>query len=321
MIPATTDFLAYLRDIRNVSPHTLRSYEADLKQFVAWLLGEKLIKSKDGPDKVTYLMIRRYLAHLSGDYQRATTVRKLSVLKAFWKWLEREGRAQNNPAAAVIAPKIQRNLPDVLDAAEVERLLDAPRRDHPLGRRDRALLEWLYSSGARVAETAALDLEMLDWKKSEARIEGGKGGKDRLVLLGAPCLEALKSYVEDWRSELLTRAKMDGGPKPTQAVWINGHGTRLSAHAIYMMVRETAREVGITKEVTPHVLRHSFATHLLEGGADLRVVQELLGHRTLSSTQIYTRVSTRHLQKVYAEAHPRDRALAGEAGNKVSSNS
>lgn len=306
MQPFIDDFLAHLRDVRGASPHTMRNYGLDLSQFNAWLLENKLLGPNQGPEKVTYLAIRRYLAHLSGGYTKASAARKLSVLKAFWKWLEREGRVQTNPAAAVLAPKIARPLPAILEKREVEELLEAPPNHTPIGRRDRALLEWLYSSGARVAETSALNLECLDWKKGEARIESGKGGHDRMVLLGEPALLALRSYVEDWRSELLKRAKKDG-PQPTQAVWINGRGTRLSAHAIYILVRDYAQAVGIQKDVSPHTLRHSFATHLLEGGADLRVVQELLGHRTLASTQIYTRVGTQHLKKIYAATHPRDR--------------
>jgi integrase/recombinase XerC len=302
------DFLAYLRDIKNHSPHTIRNYGLDLNQFREWVYSEKHLKRNQGPEKVTYLMVRRYLAHLGGSYERSSSARKLSTLKAFWKWLERDGRVISNPAAAVIAPKISRSLPNVLELRDIEAILELPDLTSPIGKRDRALLEWLYSSGARVAETAKLNLEDLDWKKGEARIEGGKGDKDRLVLLGEPCLKALRSYVEDWRSELLKRAKKDG-PKPTQSVWINGRGTTLSAHAIYILVRDYGRQAGINEEVTPHVLRHSFATHLLEGGADLRVVQELLGHKSLSATQIYTRVSTSHLQKVYAAAHPRDREL------------
>ena len=306
MISRIQQFLAYLQDVRGASPHTVRSYASDLKQFVMWCEGQKLLKAKDGPEKITYLMVRRYLAHLaSEEFSRRSVVRKLSTLKAFWKWLERENLVSSNPAAAIIAPKLAASLPEILDKNSVERLLDGPDYGHPLGRRDRALLEWLYSSGARVAETAALDLESINWKKGEARIEVGKGGKARLVLLGAPALEALRSYVEDWRPELLKRAKQFG-PQPTQAVWINGRGTRLSAHAITLLVSKTAREVGLQENVTPHTLRHSFATHLLEGGADLRVVQELLGHKTLSATQIYTRVSTAHLQKIYAATHPRD---------------
>ncbi|BCM90475.1 tyrosine recombinase XerD [Abditibacteriota bacterium] len=296
------DYLAHLRDVRGASAHTLRGYGADLAQFQAWLEANKL--GRLGPDKITYLHLRRYLAHLGERYEKTSMARKLSTLKALWKWLEREGRAQSNPAAAVLTPKLPKHLPEVLDSREIELLLEAPNPRTPFGKRDRALLEWLYSSGARVSETGALDLEHIDWKKGEARIVRGKGQKDRLVLLGAPALSALKSYVEDWRSELLKRASLSSGEQ--RAVWLNSRGERLSGHAVYILIRDYAQEVGIQKTVSPHTLRHSFATHLLEGGADLRVVQELLGHRSLAATQIYTRVSTAHLKAVYALAHPRD---------------
>jgi len=297
------DYLAYLRDVRGASPHTIRNYGLDLAQFQSWLDAQDL--GEVAPDKIQYVHLRRYLAHLGGGYAKTSMARKLSALKALWKWLEREGRAQSNPASAVLSPKLPKQLPEILDAREIERLLEAPDRRTPFGRRDRALLEWLYSSGARVSETSALNLEDVDWKKSEARIVRGKGGKDRLVLLGAPALSALKSYVEDWRPELLRRAQT---PLPQQrAVWLNQRGARLSSHAIYILIRDYARECGIQKTVSPHTLRHSFATHLLEGGADLRVVQELLGHQSLGSTQIYTRVSPTHLSAVYAASHPRDR--------------
>jgi len=296
------DYLAFLRDVRGASPHMIRNYGLDLAQFQGWLDEQKLGKS--GPDKITYLHLRRYLAHLGEKYKKTSMARKLSTLKALWKWLEREGRAKSNPAAAVLTPKLPKHLPEILDAREIELLLNAPDQRTAFGRRDRALLEWLYSSGTRVSETSSLDLEFVDWKKGEARIVKGKGSKDRLVMLGAPALSALKSYVEDWRPELLARAQNRTGEE--RAVWLNSRGARLSGHAIYILIRDYARESGIQKTVSPHTMRHSFATHLLEGGADLRVVQELLGHQSLAATQIYTRVSTQHLRSVYALAHPRD---------------
>ncbi len=302
MQPHINDYLAFLRDVRGASPHTIRNYGLDLAQFQAWLDEQKL--GKGGPDKITDLHLSRFLAHLGERYQKTSMARKLSTLKALWKWLEREGRAKSNPAAAVLTPKLPRHLPEVLDAREIDLLLGAPDARTPFGRRDRALIEWLYSSGARVSETSALDMEHVDWKKGEARIVRGKGSKDRLVMLGAPALSALKSYVEDWRPELLRRARNRVGD--ARAVWLNSRGTRLSGHAIYILIRDYARETGIHKTVSPHTMRHSFATHLLEGGADLRVVQELLGHQSLAATQIYTRVSTAHLRSVYALAHPRD---------------
>jgi tyrosine recombinase XerC len=302
---AIDGFVSHLRDARNSSPHTVRSYANDLGQFADWLGAEKLLSRGQSWDSVNYLMIRRYLGHLAQKgYERRTVVRKLSSLKAFWKWLQREGVVLENPAQAVLSPKTSRPLPDVLDIAEIEAMLVLPDLEKPFGRRDRALLETLYATGMRVSEAAALSLGDIDWRAGEIRVVQGKGGKQRIVLLGRHALAALKEYVEASRAPLLARCKSDIAAI-TDAVWINGRGTRLSSHAIYIMVLGYANRAGIAKNVTPHTLRHSFATHLLEGGADLRVVQELLGHRSLASTQIYTRVGTAHLKKVYEAAHPR----------------
>jgi tyrosine recombinase XerC len=305
-------FAAYLADARNASPHTVRSYSNDLLQFIEWLQAEQLVKARQDWDKVTYLMIRRYLSHLStADYNRRSVVRKLSCLKSFYKWMEREGFVKSNPAAQVLSPKMSRPLPDVLDQNEVEVLLSLPQIQTPFGARDKALLEVLYASGMRVAEAAALDLGDIDWHagrrgEGELRVRSGKGAQERIVLLGGPAMRALTDYVQRARPELMRRRRDELAPI-TEAAWINSRGTRLSAHAIYMLVLDYAEKAGIRKKVTPHTLRHSFATHMLEGGADLRVVQELLGHRSLSSTQIYTRVSITHLKSVYETAHPRAR--------------
>jgi tyrosine recombinase XerC len=303
-------FASYLADARNASPHTVRSYANDLVQFVEWLQAEQLVKARQDWNKVTYLMIRRYLSYLStADYNRRSVVRKLSCLKSFYKWMEREGFVSSNPAAQVLSPKMSRPLPDVLDQNEVEVLLALPETQTPFGTRDKALLEVLYASGMRVAEAAALDLGDIDWHagkrgEGELRVRSGKGAQERIVLLGRPAMSALKDYVQRARPELMRRRKDELAPV-TDAVWINSRGTRLSAHAIYMLVLAYTEKAAIRKKVTPHTLRHSFATHMLEGGADLRVVQELLGHRSLSSTQIYTRVSITHLKSVYQTAHPR----------------
>jgi integrase/recombinase XerC len=298
-------FVSHLRDARNSSPHTVRSYANDLGQFADWLGAEQLLRMGNSWDRVTYPMIRRYLGHLSqGGYERRTVVRKLSSLKAFWKWLERENLVTHNPAQTVLSPKTARPLPDVLDVTEIEKMLELPDAEKPFGRRDRALLETLYATGMRVSEAAALSLPDIDWRAGEVRVVRGKGNKERIVLLGRHALAALKEYIQGPRAALMARRKTDI-EATTDAVWINGRGTRLSAHAIYILVLGYANRAGIAKNVTPHTLRHSFATHMLEGGADLRVVQELLGHRSLASTQIYTRVGTAHLKKVYEAAHPR----------------
>lgn len=296
---------SYLTDARNSSQHTVRSYTKDVIQFLDWLEAEKLLEEGRDWDNVTYLMVRRYLGHLSmKNYERRSMLRKLSSLKAFFKWLERENIVQHNPAQAVLSPKTSRPLPDVLDLSEIERILELPDLSTAFGLRDKALLETLYATGMRVAEAAALTLRDIDWKAGEVRVAEGKGGKERIVLLGSHAQGALRHYVDEARAVLMARRR-NGLAATTDAVWVNMRGTELSAHAIYTLVVGYATKAGIVKNVTPHTLRHSFATHMLEGGADLRVVQELLGHRSLSSTQIYTRVGTAHLLKVYASAHPR----------------
>lgn len=298
-------FASHLTDARNASPHTVRSYTRDVLQFLDWLQAEKLLRANGGWDKVSFLMVRRYLGHLAQqDYERRSVVRKLSSLKAFFKWLEREKLVEKNPAQAVLSPRTSRVLPDVLTLEEVEQMLALPDLETPFGVRDKALLETLYATGMRVAESANLSMPDIDWRAGEIRVREGKGGKERVVLLGSHALAALKNYVDQSRAALMARCQ-NSLSATTDAVWINGRGTRLSAHAIYTIVVACARRAALDKNVTPHTLRHSFATHLLEGGADLRVVQELLGHRSLSSTQIYTRVGSAHLQKVYLAAHPR----------------
>ena len=297
-------FASHLTDAKNASVHTVRSYTRDIIQFVEWLESEMLLEKKEWTE-VDYTMIRRYLGHLAAKkYDRRSVVRKLSSLKAFFKWMEREHGLARNPAAQVLSPKTTRGLPDVLAIQEIEQLLAMPDVSTPFGLRDRALLEFLYASGVRVAEAAALSLPHLDWSAGETRIPTGKGSKERIVLLGSHALRAMKLYMEEGRPLLLERASNKLGPA-NDAVWINARGTRLSAHAIYMAVLDYARRANFEKKITPHTFRHSFATHMLEGGADLRVVQELLGHRSLSSTQIYTRVGASHLKNVYESAHPR----------------
>lgn len=312
LLERVESFAFYLSHGRNASQHTVVSYRRDLTQFVAWLQAEQLVANEADWNEVSYLMIRRYLGHLSGqDYNRASVVRKLSCLKSFFKWLEREEIVSGNPAAQVLSPRLSRLLPDVLSLDEVEAMLALPDTSTPFGLRDRALLEVLYASGMRVAEASALSMGDVDWalaRKSggegQLRVRQGKGGKERIALLGRAAVEALEEYVRRGRADLMVRRKSTSAPV-SDAVWINGRGTRLSGHAIYMLVQAYAERAGIRKNVTPHTLRHSFATHLREGGADLRVIQELLGHRSLSSTQLYTRISAGHLKRAYDTAHPR----------------
>lgn len=309
-------FATYLQDGKGASPHTLRSYSRDLIQFIEWLEAEKLVRSGATPEKISYLMIRRYLGHLTqSGYERRSVLRKLSSIKAWFKWMQREGSIIDNPASAVLSPKSVRDLPDVLTQNEVEKLLAIPDASTRFGVRDRALLETLYATGLRVNECASLTLGDVDWRAGEVRTRTSKGSKERIVLLGRPALEALTIYLNSARPQLLaSRSDIEA---TTDALWINSRGTQLSSHAIYILVVGYARKAAFDKDVTPHTLRHSFATHMLEGGADLRVVQELLGHTSLSSTQIYTRVGAGHLKKVYGAAHPRaamEKTTVVEAG-------
>lgn len=310
LLAAIDGFAAHLTDVRNASRHTVVSYRHDLLQFSDWLQAEMLLTGEQGWDIVSYPMIRRYLGHLSqNNFNRRSVLRKLSSLKAFYKWLEREGAVTESPAAKVLSPKTSRPLPDVLEVEEIERLLAQPDENIAFGKRDRALLEVLYATGIRVAEACALEPGDIDWNAAEILVRGGKGNKDRIVLMGGCALRALQTYSGDARNELLERRKNKLEAVCT-ALWINSRGTRLSPHAAYILVQRYAVSAGIIKKVTPHTLRHSFATHLLSNGADLRVVQELLGHRTLSSTQIYTRVSATHLKGVYDDAHPRAKNIS-----------
>ena len=296
-------FASHLRDARGSSFHTVRSYSRDIIQLIEWLESEKIAKPDSAPGIVTYLMIRRYLAHLMSSYQRRSVLRKLAAIRAFYRFLERQEIVSVNPSTPVLAPRSRHLLPSILSIEQVEEILQMPDLENAFGIRDRALLETLYATGMRVSEAAAISLGDIDWRAGEVRVNRGKGGRDRIVLLGSHAVDALKTYTDSARATLMLRRKKEG--PVIEAVWVNARGTRLSAHAIYMLVVEYAGRIGVEQQVTPHTLRHSFATHLLEGGADLRVVQELLGHKSLTSTQIYTRISAAHLKKAYDAAHPR----------------
>jgi integrase/recombinase XerC len=297
-------YLSHLQDARGASAHTVRSYASDLQQFMQWLSSEKLLESPDW-NGVTHLMIRGFLSYLvQKNYEHRSVLRKLSTLKAFFKWMERAELVAGNPAAKVLSPKSPRPLPDVLEPSEVENMLALTNADSAFAARDKALLEVMYATGMRVAEAAALALPEINWAAGEIRVISGKGNKERIVLLGRYAREALERYVGKARGDLLSRRR-NKEEHTTNSVWINSRGTPLSAHAIYTLVQDYAKRAGIMKHVSPHTLRHSFATHLLQNGADLRVVQELLGHQSLSSTQIYTRISAAHLKEAYVNAHPR----------------
>jgi tyrosine recombinase XerC len=298
-------YIQYLETERNVSPYTVRNYTTDLSDFFQFLKGKEISLLED----VDRHVLRDYLSYLVGrGIVKASIARKLSAIRSFYRYLVREGILKTNPIERASSPKLDKRLPSFLTLDEVERLLNAPDLSTPQGQRDRALLELLYASGLRVSELVSLDLNQINLDTSEIRV-WGKGSKERVVLMGKPATEALRNYLEQSRPKLL-------GKKKTNAIFLNRYGQRLPERSVQRILADYAAKAGIEKRVHPHILRHTFATHLLDGGADLRVVQELLGHARLSSTQIYTHVTKSQARKVYLSAHPGAQAKDNEPENK-----
>ena len=297
-------FLAYLQNARRLSDHTLRSYASDLVQFSRFLGGELGSPFATRWDAVDYPMVRRYLSYLSrARYARRSVARKLSALRAFFRYLVRHGVVPSNPAAAASTPKLGRSLPRFLYGDEIERLLQMPDPTRPLGQRDRAILEMLYAGGLRASELAALNLHDVDFPSRQARVLG-KGGRERIAFLGAPALQALDRYLQDGREAQLRKAEQKGRATDPQALFLNRFGTRLTTRSVQRVFDRYVLAAGLQLDVSPHALRHTFATHMLDRGADLRTVQELLGHASLGSTQIYTHVTPDQLKRDYEGGHP-----------------
>ena len=281
-------FLHYLSVERNASDYTCRNYALDLQQFFA-LLGHQRVAV------ITALEIRRFIAHLSTQrLAKRTIARKLSCLRSFFRFLCREGTLEHNPAQAIPTPRLEKRLPSFLDEQQITRLLEAPPVKKWQGQRDRALLETLYSTGIRVSELIGLNLEDLD-EISGTIIVRGKGKKERLCPIGRTALGALHRYL----------AKRPKKLRVPYAVFVSQKGTRLTVRQVDRLIARYVQLAQLPSSISPHSLRHSFATHLLDRGADLRSVQELLGHASLSTTQIYTHVTAQRLKKIYDQAHPR----------------
>lgn len=283
-------FIRRLEHGTNCSSHTLRAYRKDLLQHLEFLreLG------CDGPKQVTPLNLRKFLVQLRGkDYKATTLSRKLASLRSFYKFLFREGIIGTNPATVLRSPKRHKTLPKFLSLQEVESILSVIDEDSPNGHRDRAILETLYSTGIRVSELVGLDVADIDMFSELVKVRG-KGKKERIVPIGGHALEAVKVY-------LVTLHHKGAG----LALFLNKGGGRLTTRSVARILEKYMRLSGIRQRPSPHTLRHSFATHLLDRGADLRAVQEMLGHASLSSTQIYTHVTTERLRQVYRLAHPR----------------
>ena len=285
-------FLAHLETEKNASLHTLKNYEVDLREFLQ-VTGVKPFSG------MNYLDIRAFLAWLSEKkYSRNSISRKLACIRSFFKYLLREGEVASNPAKEVATPKKEKQLPKFLDQQEMTHLLDAPSKNTWEEKRDKAILETIYSSGLRVSELVGLNRDDVDFVSALVRVRG-KGKKERLVPLGQVALNAIETYQKAERAHAL---KGDGN---TQALYTNRLGGRLTDRSVRRMILKYSRRIALHKNITPHTLRHSFATHMLDRGADLRSVQELLGHENLSTTQIYTHVTTKRLKEAYDAAHPR----------------
>lgn len=286
-------FLAFLRIERNVSPRTIAAYASDLSQFSAFLDRQ----GKHALD-ADHRLLRSYLAELDrAHYSRRTVARRLSAIRAFYRFLVDRGHCASSPAVVLTTPRIPRRLPEIAPADLLSRLLELPGTTVPADLRDRAILELLYATGVRVSELTALDVGDVDLAQGLVTVMG-KGAKQRIVPLHTLAIDRVREYL------VAGRPRLDRG-RGGQALFLNRLGTRLTSDGVRRMLDRRLDELGETISLTPHSLRHTFATHLLEGGADLRTVQELLGHVALSTTQIYTHLSTKHLRDVHKGAHPR----------------
>lgn len=299
MQAAIARFLKYLRVERNASELTTKSYGEDLEALIEYLTDSR--GSVPAPDDIGTVELRGYIAALhEAGYAKTTIARRLASMRSFFRFGQREGWTKTNPAKPLRNPRKSRSLPHFLSNDDIERLLGAPSAGEPAGLRDRAILEVLYSAGLRVSELAGLNAADLDFSGGTLRVRG-KGRKERIAPVGSFAQRALKEWLAVRR--LSPREK----PGPEAPVFVNKFGRRLTTRSVGRMLEKHLRSTGLDRRTTPHTLRHSFATHLLDRGADIRSVQELLGHKSLVTTQIYTHVSTTGLRAAYERAHPRAR--------------
>lgn len=290
-------FKLYLEVEKNYSQHTIRAYVSDILSFLIWADGNDI-------SEIKYAKLKEYLVFLQKfNYSKTTSARKIASLRTFFNFLYREKITENNPAKSIHAPKRGKTLPKFLTESETEQILNNIKCDTPAGYRNKVILELLYASGMRVSELSGLNFADLNIDNNEITVLG-KGAKERIVLISDRVKEIMKTYIKTVRPLINT----EGPKKDTNdesPVFINKTGFRLHPQSIRAAIKETVEAINLPKEVTPHVFRHSFATKLLNHGADLRVVQELLGHASISNTQIYTHVTTERLKQAYNSAHPR----------------
>jgi integrase/recombinase XerC len=320
------EFLNYLKFEKHFSEHTAKCYNADLVQFCQYLSGGSTGLAAGGEDwshkesggvatqietKIEQLLlslttdnVRAYMVILNDkQYSKSTTARKLATLRSFYKFLVKRGHITNNPVTAVRTPKQDKKLPKFLEYDQVKKLLDTPPADSWLGARDRAIMETLYGTGVRVSELVALNIEDVDFLGEVLHVRG-KGKKERISPIGSSALQSIQHYME-----FRNRRAQSNGNFDAKVLFVNKHGKRLSTRSVRRKMDKYLKMAGLDPSISPHTLRHSFATHMLNNGADLRSVQELLGHQSLSTTQIYTHLTTKRLKEVYNDAHPRDEQI------------
>jgi len=324
-----SDFLSYLSLEKRFSEHTAKCYGADLVQFARWLVDRSMpsaaptdsapehtitqqqhahavaVATRTDIDQlflnVDVSAVRAYLAHLNEkQYSRATVARKLATMRSFYRFLIKRGHVSSNPVMLVRTPKQEKKLPRFLEYQEVKRLLETPPMDNWLGARDRAIMETLYSTGMRVSELVSLNMDDVDFLGELVHVRG-KGKKERIAPISSSALQAIQHYIEFKNKRAQNNSNFD-----VRVLFVNKHGKRLSTRSVRRKMDKYLKMAGLDPAISPHTLRHSFATHMLNNGADLRSVQELLGHQSLSTTQIYTHLTTSRLKEVYRNAHPRE---------------
>lgn len=291
------DFKSYIIAEKNFSEHTAKAYCSDILSFIVWL-------DEDSCENADFQKMKDYIHFIQKfNYKKTTISRKIASLRTFYKYLYRENKTNSNPAMNLNNPKRPKSLPKFLTPDEVEQILNNIKIDTPSGYRNRTILELLWATGMRISELSGLNFGDLNLEQNEIRVFG-KGAKERIILVSDRAKNFLERYIETARA-LIPKGFPVGEPDETSPVFINNTGYRLQTKTVRNVINETVEKIHLPKHVTPHVFRHSFATHLIENGADLRVVQELLGHASISNTQIYTHISTRHMKEVYNETHPR----------------
>lgn len=291
------DFKSYIIAEKNFSKHTAKAYCSDILSFLVWM-GEQSCED------VNFSKVRDYLHFIQKfNYKKTTIARKIASIRTFYKYLYRERKVDSNPAMNLNNPKQAKSLPKFLTPDEVEQILNNTKIETPAGYRNRTILELLWATGMRISELSGLNFADLNLEQNEIRVFG-KGSKERIILITDRAKSFLERYIESARS-LVAKGYDIGVPSEDSPVFINNTGYRLQSRTVRNVINDIVEKINLPKHVTPHVFRHSFATHLIENGADLRIVQELLGHASISNTQIYTHVSAKHLKDVYDKTHPR----------------